>query len=385
LAVTPEQEVRIAYPKSVGLLTILLVILAGVGPVCAQAPAESPVVEVPAESPVVEVPAESPAAEVPAESPAAEVPPTSPVQPFAEWLDELRTEASERGISHAVVQDALGNIEPIPRVIELDRSQPEFTLTFKEYLTRVAPDHRIATARKKLAQHRALLNAISREYGVPPQVIVALWGIETDFGRLKGGFEVIPALATLAHDGRRSAFFREQLFNALAILDQGHIKPSDMLGSWAGAMGQCQFMPSSFLNFAVDHDGDGRKDIWNTPADVFASAANLLAGNGWQRGWTWGRPVRLPDVFDLGMDGLDTQKPLSEWQKLGVRRSDGRDLPRADIDASLIMPDGPDGPVFLVYNNFRAILRWNRSDYFALTAGYLADRIAGKNTVMFAR
>lgn len=349
---------RTAYPNLAGLMTILLVIVASGRPAYSQAPAEVP---------------------------AADVSPAVPVQPFAEWLAELRAEALQRGISGAIVTDALGDIELIPRVIELDRSQPEFTLTFKEYLTRVAPEHRIDMGRKKLAQNRALLDAIARTYGVPPQMIVALWGIETDFGRLKGGFQVVPALATLAHDGRRSAFFREQLFDALTILDQGHIKPADMLGSWAGAMGQCQFMPSSFRNFAVDHDGDGRKDIWNTPADVFASAANLLAGNGWERGWTWGRPVRLPDVFDLGGEGLDTQKPLAEWQALGVRRTDGRDLPKANLDASLIMPDGPDGPVFLVYNNFRAILRWNRSDYFALTAGYLADRIAGKDTVIFAR
>lgn len=311
--------------------------------------------------------------------------PTAVLQPFAEWLAELRAEASRRGISNGVVEEALGDVVPISRVIELDRNQPEFTLTFRDYLTRVAPDHRIATGRNKLAQNRGLLNEISRKYGVPPHVIVALWAIETDFGRLTGGFQVIPALATLAHDGRRSAFFRNQLFDALTILDQGHIKSADMVGSWAGAMGQCQFMPSSFLSFAVDHDGDGRKDIWNTRADIFASAANLLASNGWQRGWTWGRPVRLPDVFDLGVEGLDKQKPLSEWQALGIRRMDGGNLPKADIEASLLMPDGPDGPVFLVYDNFRVILRWNRSDYFALTAGYLADRIAGKNTVMTSK
>ncbi len=315
-----------------------------------------------------------------AQTPAA---PSPAVQPFAEWLTELRSEARQRGISEAILADALDRIEPVPRVIELDRNQPEFTLTFKEYLTRVAPEHRIAMGRKRLAQNRDLLNAVYRSYGVPPHMIVALWGIETDFGRLTGGFKVIPALATLAHDGRRSAFFRRELFNALTILEQGHIKPADMVGSWAGAMGQCQFMPSSFLNFAVDRDGDGRKDIWKTKADIFASAANLLAGSGWERGWTWGRPVRLPDVFDLGVEGLDTEKPLSEWHALGIRRADGRDLPKAQIKASLIMPDGPDGPVFLVYNNFRVILRWNRSDYFALTAGYLADRIAGKNTVIF--
>ena len=341
------------YLRTAALLSMLLVAAAGPWPAHAQMPAADP--------------------------------PAAPVQPFADWLAELKEEALQRGISQAILTDALDGIEPIPRVVQLDRSQPEFTLTFEEYITRVAPDHRIALGRKKLAQNRSLLNAVSRTYGVPPQVIVALWAIETDFGRLTGGFNVIPALATLAHDGRRSAFFRAELFNALTILEQGHIKPADMVGSWAGAMGQCQFMPSSFLNFAVDSDGDGRKDIWTTRADIFASAANLLAGNGWQRGWTWGRPVQLPDVFDLGVEGLDIRKPLMEWQALGIRRTDGRDLPKAEIDASLIMPDGPDGPVFLVYDNFRAILRWNRSDYFALTAGYLADRIAGKNTVIFAR
>ncbi len=342
-----------SYLRTAALLTMLFLAAAGAPPAHAQTPATDP--------------------------------PAAPVQPFADWLAELKAEALQRGISAAILGDALDGIEPIPRVVELDRNQPEFTLTFQQYITRVAPDHRIATGRKKLAQNRTLLNAISQTYGVPPHMIVALWAIETDFGRLTGGFKVIPALATLAHDGRRSTFFRKELFNALTILDQGHIKSADMVGSWAGAMGQCQFMPSSFLNFAVDRDGDGRKDIWKTRADIFASAANLLAGNGWERGWTWGRPVRLPEVFDLGVEGLDKRKALAEWQALGIRRTDGRDLPKAAIDASLIMPDGPDGPVFLVYDNFRVILRWNRSDYFALTVGYLADRIAGKNTVIVAR
>ena len=318
----------------------------------------------------------------PAQTPDADSPRT-PIQPFGDWLVELRAEALQRGISEPILSDALNGVEPLPRVIEFDRNQPEFTLTFKQYLTRVVPDHRIATGRRKLAQNRALLNDVYRIYGVPPHMIVALWAIETDFGRLTGGFKVIPALATLAHDGRRGAFFRKELLDALTILEEGHIKPADMAGSWAGAMGQCQFMPSSFLNFAVDHNGDGRKDIWKTRADIFASAANLLASHGWERGWTWGRPVRLPDVFDLGVEGLDKKKPLAEWQALGIRRTDGRDLPKAEIDASLIMPDGPDGAVFLVYDNFRVILHWNRSDYFALTVGYLADRIAGKNTVIF--
>jgi len=307
------------------------------------------------------------------------------IQPFNDWLERLKVEARARGISRPTIESALGSVEPIPRVIELDRQQPEFTLTFREYLSNVGSDQRIRKGRENLAQHRALLNSISAEYGVPPQMIVALWGIETDFGRLTGGFEVIPALATLAHDGRRSAYFRKELFNALTIIDQGHISAKDMMGSWAGAMGQCQFMPSSFLRAAVDENGDGRKDIWTTNADVFASAANLLRRNGWVRGRIWGRPVKLPEGFDRALIGHDMRKSLLEWQRLGVRRSDGRNLPRVDILASVITPDGPDGPAFIVYENFRAILKWNRSDFFALTAGYLSDRIAGKNTVMFRK
>lgn len=315
-----------------------------------------------------------------AQSPAAEVP--APSQQFDVWLAELRAEALTKGISATTLDAALDKIEPIPRVIELDRKQPEFTLTFQEYLTRVATEAKIERGRRKLAENRGLLNSVSQAYGVPPHVIVALWGIETDFGRITGGFKVVPALATLAHDGRRSAYFRKELLNALTIIDQGHISATAMIGSWAGAMGQCQFMPSSFLNFAVDRDRDGRKDIWKTRPDIFASAANLLVNEGWVRNRTWGRPVRLPDVFNLGVEGLENRKYLSEWQALGVRRTDGRDLPNVEITASLIMPDGPDGPAFLVYDNFRTILRWNRSDYFALTVGYLADRIAGKQTVI---
>ena len=306
--------------------------------------------------------------------------------PFDEWLRGVRLEAGTLGISESTLASALDGIQLIPRVIELDRNQPEFSLTLREYFERVAPESRIEKGRAKLAENRALLEAASARFGVEPQIIVALWGIETDFGRVSGGFKVVPALATLAHDGRRSSYFRGELMNALKIIDAGHISANDMMGSWAGAMGQCQFMPSSFLNFAVDGDRDGRKDIWSNPADVFASAASLLAGNGWRSGQRWGRPVRLPDVFDLGAEGLEYRKSLAEWQALGIRNRDRSDLPVAEapgLQASLVLPDGPDGPAFLVYDNYRAILKWNRSHFFALTAGYLADRIAGENTVLF--
>ncbi len=317
-----------------------------------------------------------------AHGPVAEPPP--PTEEFTAWLENLRREATENGIANKTLNDALTGIAPIPRIIELDRNQPEFHLTFRQYLSRVAPKIRIDRGRKKLAENRAMLDEIAAEFGVPPQMIVALWGIETDFGRITGGFKVIPALATLAYDGRRSEYFRGELMNALKIIDQGHISAANMVGSWAGAMGQCQFMPSSFLNFAIDYDGDGQKNIWTNRADVLASAANLLRGSGWKPGRTWGRPVKLPDVFDLGVEGLDIQKPLGEWQALGIRRMDGRNLPKVkNMMASLVMPEGSDDTAFLVYDNYRAVMNWNRSHYFALTAGYLADRIAGKNTVIF--
>lgn len=295
---------------------------------------------------------------------------------FDAWVGELKHEARELGISDAVLEAAFADIAPIPRVIELDRSQPEFTLTFEEYLERVLPPRRVRMGRERLAAHGALLEEIGREYGVQPRFIVALWGIETDFGRITGGYPVIAALATLAHDGRRSAFFRGELLNALEILDQGHIDVAAMEGSWAGAMGQVQFMPSSFLNFAQDYDGDGRKDIWTTTADAFASAANYLARSGWNPEQTWGRKVRLPAGFDPDLVGRDMDKDLQEWQALGVRRADGRDLPAVTIRASIVQPGGPAGPAYVVYNNYHVLLKWNRSDYFATTVGTLADRIA---------
>jgi len=297
---------------------------------------------------------------------------------FDAWLSALRTEAAGRGISAPVLDAALGEVEPIPRVLELDRKQPEFTLTFEEYLERVVPDRRVRQGRRLLAQHRDLLESVADRYHVQPRFIVALWGVETDFGRLTGGFPVVGALATLAWEGRRRAFFRGELLDALQILEEGHVTPAAMQGSWAGAMGQPQFMPSSFRRFAEDFDGDGRRDIWGTRADVFASAANYLARSGWRDDQTWGREVRLPRGFDRSLLGLETGKRLSEWQALGVRRADGRDLPARDLPASLVQPGGNTGPVYAVYDNYRVLMRWNRSTYFATAVGVLSDRIGGR-------
>ena len=292
---------------------------------------------------------------------------------FAEWREGVRSEALNLGISAAIFDTAFADVEPIPRVIELDRSQPEVTLTFDQYVERVVPESRVAKGRKLLAEHRELLEPIGRKYGVPPRFIVALWGIETNFGQYLGGFPVIASLATLAYDGRRSAYFRQELLHALRILEDGHITPDAMMGSWAGAMGQSQFMPSSFVNYAVDHDGDGKRDIWGTQGDVFASAANYLAQAGWRAGETWGRRVALPADFDHALTGLEVKKTLADWEALGLRRADGSDLPQADISGSVVLPGGEGGPAFLVYNNYRTIMRWNRSFYFATSVGLLAD------------
>ena len=298
--------------------------------------------------------------------------------PFDTWLAGVREEARALGVSDETLNVALSGVSPIPRVIELDRGQPEVTITFAQYMDRVVTRKRIAKGREKYDANSGILSQVTEMYGVPGRFIVALWGIETNFGSYTGGFSVIAALATLAHDGRRSAYFRKELLAALQILDAGHIAPDAMKGSWAGAMGQSQFMPTSFQRFAVDFDGDGRRDIWTTRPDVFGSAANYLSGSGWRPGETWGREVRLPANFDSALISMDVIKPLGTWQTLGVRRADGRDLPLADMTASLVLPGGDGGPAFLVYENYRTILKWNRSHYFAMAVGHLADSIGNR-------
>ena len=295
---------------------------------------------------------------------------------FNTWLDTLKIEARSKGISQSTIESSLSGIKPIPRVIELDRKQPEFTLTFKEYLRRVVSDRRIRIGKAKLVEHEKLLAEITIKYGVQPRYIIALWGIETDFGRITGGFPVISSLATLAYDGRRSKFFRKELFLALKIVDKGHITAKDMLGSWAGAIGQNQFMPSSFHAYAVDYNRDGSKDIWKTLPDIFASIANYLSKSGWQGDQTWGRAVRLPDKFSSKLLGRKIKKGLNQWHELGVRKLSGKDLPKRNLISSIIRPEkGMIGPAFVVYHNYGVILKWNRSNYFATAVGTLSDKI----------
>ncbi len=232
---------------------------------------------------------------------------------------------------------------------------------------------RAGSPRRSGLQNRAVLNEVGRRYGVQPRFIVALWGIETTFGQISGKFPVIASLATLAYDGRRSAFVRKELINALRIVDQDNVDPKDMLGSWAGAMGQSQFMPSSFLLYAVSYRGDGRRDIWHRREDVFASIANYLAQLGWRAGETLGRAVSLPPRLDPALIGPGIKKPLAQWAKLGLRRADGGPLPAAPLEASLLQPGGSDGPAILIYDNYRVLMKWNSSNYFATAVGLLAD------------
>ena len=302
--------------------------------------------------------------------------------PFNAWLGDFKIEATKKGISKKTLDDALTGLKPIPRVIELDRRQPEFTLTFRDYMERMVNDRRIAKAQAMLSKNRKLLNEVSKKYGVQPQYLISFWGLETDFGRLASGyFPVVGALATLAHDGRRGKFFRNQLINALRILDGGHIDLARMKGSWAGAMGHFQFIPTTFNAYAVDYDGDGKRDIWTNKKDAFASAANFLSNSGWKGDEIWGREVRVGDDFDFTNASLKIKKPLAGWQALGVRRIDGRNLPKADVVASLLAPAGHVGPKFLIYGNFRSTMRWNQSQFYALAIGYLADRMVGKGAL----
>jgi peptidoglycan lytic transglycosylase B len=298
---------------------------------------------------------------------------------FDAWLQGLRHDAVAAGITSATFDRALEGVKPIPHIIELDRSQPETTLTFAQYIDRVVPQSRREAAHQHYLENKALLDQVGRKYGVQPRFIVALWGIETDFGRTIGTYPVVAALATLAYDGRRSSFFRAELINALRIVQKDKIDPSTMLGSWAGAMGQSQFMPSSFLAYAVSYGGTGAPDIWHKKADVFASIANYLAQSGWHGDEGWGERVRLPKGFDAKLIGREKKKPLATWAALGVRRADGRPLATAKAGAqrsgALVQPGGDDGPSFLVYKNFDVIMRWNTSTYFAVAVGYLADSV----------
>lgn len=296
---------------------------------------------------------------------------------YNQWLQGFKQKAASQGISQSTLQSAFANSKFLPRVIELDQKQPESKMTFAQYKDRIVSTQRINQGRYELKKHRAILNEIGKAYGVQPQFIVALWGIETNFGTNTGGFDVIDSLATLAFEGRRSEFFSDELINALKIIDADHISADDMKGSWAGAMGQSQFMPSSFLAYAQDYNKDGKKDIWGTQADVFASAANYLSKSGWKGDEKWGRRVTVPTSFTNEMIGRTNKKKISDWVRMGVKLPNGQALSHyADLDAAIVAPDDLPGEVYMVYSNYNVIMKWNRSTYFATSVGLLADAIA---------
>lgn len=294
---------------------------------------------------------------------------------FHTWLAGVRQEAIHNGISPNTVDRAFANAQFLPKVIELDRKQPETTITFQQYLNNVVTQARIQKARRLYQENRVLLETIGKRYGVQPRFIVALWGIESNFGENTGGFSIINSLATLGYEGRRSTFFRAELINALKILDQGHISVAEMKGSWAGAMGQTQFMPSSFLKFAVDYDGNGKRDIWHSKADAFASIANYLASVGWDDEYTWGRQVTVPAAIDSRLVDIKKEKNLQAWRREGIQPRNGGILPDAPIQASLIRPHPKDNLYYLAYPNYKVVLKWNRSLYFATAVGIFSDAI----------
>ena len=299
---------------------------------------------------------------------------------FAIWLSNFEQNALKQGITQQTLDLSFKNIEPNKRVIELDQRQPEFTITLDEYLNNTTPKFRVNKGKKLYVQHKDLLERVSDQYGVQPRFLLALWGIETSFGRYTGSFNVIRSLVTLSYDQRRRDYFTGELINALKIIDQGHTSPESMDGSWAGAMGQCQFMPTSFVNYAVDFDNDGKKDIWDTIPDVLASAANYLSSTGWDDNQTWGREVTVINDIDeslitVSARKVEVSKKLSYWSKSGVRNLDGTKLPDVNINSYLVYPEGKDGRKFIVYENFKTILDWNRSLFFGLAVGRLSDLI----------
>jgi membrane-bound lytic murein transglycosylase B len=314
-----------------------------------------------------------------------EVAPTPPSIPFAAWLQGVREEALARGISAPTIASALADITPVEQILNRDRSQAEFKETLDEYIARRIGVPTIRLARQMRMTHGAILEKVSAAYKVPPHVLVAVWGLESNFGRFSGVRPLMPTLATLAYDARRGAMFRSQLFDALLILDAGHIDLPRLKGSWAGAMGQPQFMPSSYLKYAVDFDADGRRDIWSSPADVFGSIGHYLAVNGWVAGQTWGRAVTLPnDTAALAQEAplrangcraakdLTEPQPLGRWQALGVRTTDGAALPHVDVVASLLRTDSG---AFLVYPNYEVLLSYNCAHAYAMAVARLSDRV----------
>lgn len=319
-----------------------------------------------------------PAASQPSDATIADVRSEATHLSFSQWREQFRAEALAAGISAATFDQAFAGVQPDPAVIEADRSQPEFTRPVWQYLEGAISPQRVRSGRRLLSEHATTLDQIEARYGVDRETLVAVWGLESSFGQIMGDKSVIRSLATLAHEGRRPAFAKSQLIAALEILQHGDVAPQRMRGSWAGAMGQTQFIPTTYNTHAVDFDGDGKRDIWNSSADALASAAHYLQASGWKQGKAWGFEVELPEGFDYALADTEIRKPLAEWRSLGLRNLPGD---QEEASASLLLPAGHRGPAFLIMDNFRAILCYNNSSAYALAIGLLAENFQGKGDV----
>tara|TARA_Y100000296_G_scaffold22288_1_gene26379 strand:+ start:2116 stop:3390 length:1275 start_codon:yes stop_codon:yes gene_type:complete len=300
---------------------------------------------------------------------------------FASCTAVLADKAKQEGVSQQTIDDVFPRLVHQDRVIELDRSQPEFVQTFPGYFSKRVTDWRTQKGKEMYAKHEALLHKLSDKYGVPPHYLLAFWGLETNFGSYKGKMPVLDSLATLACDKRRSKYFTQEFLVAVKLMEREKLQKEDMIGSWAGAMGHTQFMPSAYTHYAIDGDGDGQINLWASEEDALSSAANFLASLGWERSFRWGREVQLPENFDYQESGYKNRKPLSEWNAQGVKKADGSALGENDTTAYVIVPAGHNGPAFIAYKNFRVIMRWNNSEFYAIAVGVLADRIAGASGI----
>jgi membrane-bound lytic murein transglycosylase B len=294
---------------------------------------------------------------------------------FAAFLADVGAEAIGSGIAATTVDRAFAGLQPNAKVLELDSHSPETTQSWERYRATRVSDARIAAGRRAMQANGEALAVIGRRYGVDPAIVVAIWGLETNYGSNTGGFSVVEALATLAADGHRNGYFRGELINALRILDAGNIALPRMTGSYAGAMGQPQFMPSSYFEYAVSFDGSARRDIWDNRNDALASIANYLSRSGWRVGEPWGQLVRVPAGFSVGRDSRDDRRPLAAWAQLGITRSDGAAFSQLDMTSAVVMPDGAGGEAYMTYANFGVIRLYNHSDLYALSVGILADRM----------
>ncbi len=300
---------------------------------------------------------------------------------FSSCTAALADRAKQEGVSQQIIDEVFPHLVHQDRVIELDRSQPEFVQTFPGYFSKRVTDWRTEKGKAMYAKHEKLLHKLSDKYGVPPHYLLAFWGLETNFGSYKGKMPVLDSLATLACDKRRSKYFTQEFLVAVKLMQREKLKKDNMVGSWAGAMGHTQFMPSAYTHYAIDGDGDGQINLWESEEDALSSAANFLASLGWERSFRWGREVKLPEGFNYQESGYKNRKPLSEWHDQGVKKADGSALGEGDTTAYVIVPAGHNGPAFIAYKNFRVIMRWNNSEFYAIAVGVLADRIAGASGI----